>query len=171
MEVLPCSGAHHVGESDCPEPESEAAYKGDGKSDCLQGADYVRTDLKFDDLTINVGESHEVRDDGGQFMVEGFPALEGGSNEDTYFEYDLDGQTLSCYSHDSEDDNFEKTDHFADPRLTLENSHLILNTVEGGLSSNHQDGSPHLEIKVLEQDEPQAVWVKVYATIFILFYF
>ncbi|KAH6774682.1 hypothetical protein C2S51_013086 [Perilla frutescens var. frutescens] len=160
MEVLPCSGARHVGESDCPEPESEAAFKNDGKSGCVQGADYVRTDLKFDDLTLSVGESHDLREDGGQFVVEGFPALEGGSNEDTYFEYDLDGQTLSCYSHDSEDDNFEKTDHFAEPCLTIENSHLILNTIEGGLSSNYQEGSPHFEIKDLEQDEPQAVWVK-----------
>ena len=157
MEVLPC--APHVGESDCPKPEQETAFKDDGKSGCHQGSDYVRTDLKFDDLTLTVGESHEVREDGGQFTVEGFPTLNGGSNDDTYFDYDLDGQTLSCYSHDSEDNNFEKTDDFAEPCHILENSHQISNTIGGGVSSNHQEGSPHLEIKGL--DEPQAVWVKV----------
>ncbi|XP_047960217.1 histone-lysine N-methyltransferase SUVR5-like isoform X1 [Salvia hispanica] len=156
MEVLPC--APHVGESDCPKPEQETAFKDDGKSGCHQGSDYVRTDLKFDDLTLTVGESHEVREDGGQFTVEGFPTLNGGSNDDTYFDYDLDGQTLSCYSHDSEDNNFEKTDDFAEPCHILENSHQISNTIGGGVSSNHQEGSPHLEIKGL--DEPQAVWVK-----------
>ncbi|KAL1538912.1 [histone H3]-lysine(4) N-trimethyltransferase [Salvia divinorum] len=157
MEVLPC--APHVGESDCPKPEQETAFKDDGKSGCLQGSDYVvRRDLKFDDLTLTVGESYEVREDGGQFTVEGFPTLDGGSNEDTYFDYDLDGQTLSCYSHDSEENNFEKTDDFAEPGHILENSHPILNTIGGGVSSNHQEGSPHLEIKGL--DEPQAVWVK-----------
>lgn len=166
MEVLPCSGAHLVGESDRPASEPEAAFKDDGKSGSLQDADYVRTDLKFDDVTLNVGESHEVRDDGGQFMVEGFPRLDDGSNENTYFDYGLDGQTISCYSHDSENDNFEKTDHFSEPCLTLENSHIISNTIDGGLSSDHQEGSHHSEIKGL--DEPQAVWVKVYAHYFFI---
>ncbi|KAI3452104.1 hypothetical protein Pfo_008769 [Paulownia fortunei] len=160
MEVLQCSGARRVGESDCPEQGSEAAFKHDGKSDCLQDAEQVRTDLKVDGLTLNVGESHEVREDGGQFIFEGFPASGGGSNGDTYYEFDVDGQNLSCYSHDSEDDNLDKRDNLAGPGLTLENSHLVLDTIESGLRNNNQEGSSHSEIKGLEQDEPQAVWVK-----------
>lgn len=162
MEVLPCSGTRCVGESDCPEQESEATFKHDGKSGCLQGAEQVRTDLKVGGLTLNVVESHEVREDGGQFILEGFPACEGG---DRYYEFDVDGPTLSSYSHDSEDDNLEKRDHFAEPCLMLENPHLVLDTIESGLPNNNQEGSPHLEIKGLGQDEPQAVWVKVYATL------
>lgn len=165
MEVLPCSGAHLVGESDRPESEPDAAFKDAEKSGSLQGADYVRTDLKFDDVTLNVEESHEVRDDGDQFMVEGFPSLDGGSNENTYLDYDLDGQTISCHSHDSEDENFEKTDHISEPYIALENSHPTSNTIDGGLSSNHHEGSYHSEIKGL--GEPQAVWVKVYALFFV----
>lgn len=129
MEVLP-----YVGESDCSKQESEA-FKHDGISNCLQGAENVRTDLKIDGLTLNVGDSHEVREDGGQYMLEGFPTPEGTSNGDTYYGFDIDdGQTLSSYSHDSEDENLETRDHFA-------------------------------ETKGLEQEVPNAVWVKVCSTL------
>lgn len=125
MEVLPCSDVRHVGESDCSKQESEA-FKHDG----------ISTDLKIDGLTLNVGESNEVKEDGVQYMLEGFPTSEGGSNGDAFYGLDIDdGQTLSPYSHDSEDENLETADHFAEPSCT--------------------------EIKGLEQDVPQAVWVKV----------
>ncbi|KAK4393382.1 Histone-lysine N-methyltransferase SUVR5 [Sesamum angolense] len=159
MEVLACSGARHARESDCPEQGSETASKHDGKSDCVQDAEQVRTNLKVDDLTLDIGESHEVREEGGQFISDGFPASEGGSNGDTYYEFDVDGQNLSCYSHDSEDDNLDKRDHFAEAGLALEGSHLVLGTIESGLPNN-KEGSSHSEIKGLERDEPQAVWVK-----------
>ncbi|KAK4416270.1 Histone-lysine N-methyltransferase SUVR5 [Sesamum alatum] len=152
MEVLACSGDRHVRESDFPEQGSETAFKHDGKSDCAQDAEQVGTNLKVDDLTLDVGESHEVREEGGQSICDGFPASEGGSNGDTYYEFDVDGQNLSCYSHDSEDDNLDKRDHFAEAGLALENSHLVPN--------NSQEGSSRSEIKGLERDEPQAVWVK-----------
>ncbi|KAL8476034.1 hypothetical protein ACS0TY_028630 [Phlomoides rotata] len=145
MEVLPCSGARHVGESDCSKQESEA-FKHDGISNCLQGAEDVRTDLKIDGLTLNGGESHEVREDGGQYMLEGFPTSEGGSNGDTYYGFDIDDdQNLSSYSHDSGDVNVETEDHFPEPC---------------GLPNNDQDGSYCTGITGLEQDVPQAVWVK-----------
>ncbi|PIN21514.1 histone H3 (Lys9) methyltransferase SUV39H1/Clr4, required for transcriptional silencing [Handroanthus impetiginosus] len=160
MEVLPCSGARNVGESDCPEQRSQAAFKHDGKSDCLQDEEQVRTDLKVEGLTLNIGESLQVREDGGQFILEGFPASEGVSNGDTFDEFDLDSQNLSSYSHDSEDDHLEKRDNFEGPGLTLESSHLVLDTSESGLLNSNQESSSHTEIKALEQDEPQAVWVK-----------
>ncbi|KAL0377808.1 UNVERIFIED_CONTAM: Histone-lysine N-methyltransferase SUVR5 [Sesamum radiatum] len=59
MEVLACSGARHARESDCPEQGSETAFKHDGKSDCVQDAEQVRTNLKVDSLTLDIGDSHE----------------------------------------------------------------------------------------------------------------
>ncbi|KAK6154892.1 hypothetical protein DH2020_009140 [Rehmannia glutinosa] len=159
MEVLPCSSARHVGESDCPEQKSETAFRHDGISDCLQVAEPARTNLKVDGLTLNVGESHEVRAD-GQFVFDGFPASGGGSNGYTFYEFDVDGQNLSSFSHDSEDDNLDKRDDFAGSGLTLENPQLVLDTIESEQANNTEEGSSRSEIKSLEQDEPQAVWVK-----------
>ncbi|KAL7141263.1 hypothetical protein ABFS83_08G041800 [Erythranthe nasuta] len=140
METLPCSGARHIEESD---------------------AEPVRRDLKVDDLiTIDVGESRDVREGEGHLIFEGFPALEENSNVDAYDEFEVDGQNLSCYSHDSGDDNLDKNDGFAGPGLTIESSHLVLETIESELLNNNQEGSSHPEIKNLERDEPQAVWVK-----------
>ncbi|KAG8384504.1 hypothetical protein BUALT_Bualt04G0124800 [Buddleja alternifolia] len=157
MEVLPCSSTRSVVESDCPEQGSEAAFKHDGKSICIQDAEHIRTDLKVDGLTLNV----EVKEDEGQFILERFPASDGASNGETYYEFDIDGQNLSCDSHDSEDDNLDKADHFpGSGSIALENSHLVLDTIESGLQNDNQEGSSHSQIKSLEQDKPQAVWVK-----------
>lgn len=71
-----------------------------------------------------VGDSHEVREDGGQFICEGFPAPEGGTCQ----ELDVDGQNLPGYSHDSEDDNVDKKDDFSRPGLALESSHRVVET-------------------------------------------
>ncbi|KAL8484453.1 hypothetical protein ACS0TY_026944 [Phlomoides rotata] len=106
MEVLPCSGARHVGKSDCSKQESEA-FKHGGISNCLQG----------------------------------------GSTGDTYYGFEIDdGQNLSSYSHDSEDENVETEDHFAEP-CRLPNNDLEVSSCTG--------------ITCLEQDIPQAVWVKL----------
>ncbi|KAL3833410.1 hypothetical protein ACJIZ3_008146 [Penstemon smallii] len=131
MEILPCSRSRYIGESDGPEVGPEAA-----------DAEQVRADIKVDSLTNNLAESHEVRDDESRIILERFPASEGSLNGDTYYDYDIDGQNLSFDSHDSEDDNLDKID-----------------TIESGLTNN-QEGSSHSEFKTLEQDEPQAVWVK-----------
>ncbi|KAL8480975.1 hypothetical protein ACS0TY_027490 [Phlomoides rotata] len=72
--------------------------------------------------------------------------LQGGSTGDTYYGFEIDdGQNLSSYSHDSEDENVETEDHFAEP-CRLPNNDLEVSSCTG--------------ITCLEQDIPQAVWVK-----------
>ncbi|KAL6526228.1 hypothetical protein OROMI_029868 [Orobanche minor] len=131
MEVISCSGKF-----DCP----------DGKSDSLRNGEPVRTDMKVDGLTLDVGVSHEIRED-GQFILDSY-------------EFDVDGENLSSRLHDFNDDNSDKRDHFAGWSLMLENSDLVLDTVESEQANNDEEGSYRLEIQSLEQDEPQAVWVK-----------
>ncbi|CAA0840892.1 Histone-lysine N-methyltransferase SUVR5 [Striga hermonthica] len=123
MEVLPCSEARHVGESGCPEQESG------GAPNSLQDAELA--------IESRVTE-------GSQFI------FDGSNGDDTYYEFDFDGQILSSFSHESEDNNLGKRDHFAESGLVLENSQLGLDhTTENELPDDN-----------MVQDGPQAVWVK-----------
>ncbi|XP_051121071.1 histone-lysine N-methyltransferase SUVR5 [Andrographis paniculata] len=160
MEILTCPGTRLVGESDGPEQRLETAFKHDVKSDSLQDAEHGTTDVQVERLTLDVGESQEVREIGDGLMFESFPASEGGDHGDMCSDFDVDGQNLPCNSHDSEDDNLGKIDHFAEAGLTIESSDMVLDSSESGLPDNNQEGSAHSDIKALEQDEPQAVWVK-----------
>ncbi|KAL2552094.1 Histone-lysine N-methyltransferase SUVR5 [Forsythia ovata] len=161
MEVIPCSGVHCVGESDCPEQGSNAPLQCDGKSDCIEDVVPVKAaELKVDDLMLDVGRPLEEREGGGQFIVEGVPASEGCYNGDAYYESDVDGQNSSSDSQNSADDNLDKQGDLAGPARVSENSQFTVNTDGSGLLAKNQEGeSSHSEIR-LEQDEPVAVWVK-----------
>ncbi|KAL3616441.1 hypothetical protein CASFOL_039831 [Castilleja foliolosa] len=97
---------------------------------------YDGTGHNVDGLTLNVGESHEINED-GQFMFDGY-------------EFEVDGQNLLA------EDDLHKRDDFAG----LENTELAVDTIESEETNNAAEGSSRPEIKNLEQDEPQAVWVK-----------
>ncbi|KAL3649386.1 hypothetical protein CASFOL_005789 [Castilleja foliolosa] len=82
-----------------------------------------------------IGESH---DEDGQFMFDGY-------------QFEVDCQSLL-----SEDGNLDKTDDL----MGLENTELVVDPIESEETTNVEEGSSRSEIKNLEQDEPQAVWVK-----------
>ncbi|XP_073061869.1 histone-lysine N-methyltransferase SUVR5-like isoform X1 [Primulina eburnea] len=161
METLPCTGAHDVGESDRSEHSLQIAYKYDGKSELFLDAEQVgKEDLKANDLVLNGVESHELGEDGGQFILERFPSSEGCSNVDMYNDFDADRQNLSGDSHDSEDDHLDQRDHFSGPNVALDHSQIVFETGESGLPYDKQEGLCHPEIRDVELDEAQAVWVK-----------
>lgn len=157
MEVLSCSGASYIGESDCPIRGPDAASKHDGKSECFRNAEQVQAVLKDDNLEVNLRESHLVRDDGAQLSAKNFPASEGSLNGNGY-EFDVDSHNISFDSHGLEDENLDKMDHFAGPDMVLD-----VDTNEAGLPNNNQEWQSPSGMKAVEQDEPQAVWVKVNA--------
>ncbi|CAA2953752.1 histone-lysine N-methyltransferase SUVR5 [Olea europaea subsp. europaea] len=161
MEVIPRSGVNSVGESNCPEQESNAPLKCDGKSDCVEDVVPVKAaELKVDDIMLDVGRPLEERKGGDQFILQGVPASERFCNGDGYYDSDADRQNLSSDSYNFADDNLDKQGDLGGSNPVSEKSQFAVDTAESGLHSKNQEGeSSHSEIH-LEQDEPVAVWVK-----------
>ncbi|XP_057980671.1 histone-lysine N-methyltransferase SUVR5 [Malania oleifera] len=162
MEVLPCSGIKYVGDSDCPQQGPAAAFIYDGEPNCLEPQKpALVADGEFDGILLNAERPVEEMIGEDQAMFNEVPTSEGHCSGASYFECEVEGQNLSCDSHDFEDENLDVQNHCMGACVASENSHLILETIEGELPSNNGDGESFLsETRWPEEDESVAVWVK-----------
>ncbi|XP_057491802.1 histone-lysine N-methyltransferase SUVR5-like [Actinidia eriantha] len=161
MEVLPFSGVHYVGDSDCPDQASGADFMYDGESNCLEHGEQVQAaDVEVNDLASNDKEPKEERQGEAEWTVAELPNSDGHYNGASYFEFDTEAQKFSCDSHDSVIENLNGHDFCDEPCLASETSDLIVDTIDSGLLSNNEGESSLSEPKWLEHDESFAVWVK-----------
>ncbi|KAL3526706.1 hypothetical protein ACH5RR_011362 [Cinchona calisaya] len=153
MEVLPCSGVSYVSDSDCLNQGSGASFMYAGESNGVERTEEVQmTDVKIDDLELNLEGTQDEIEEGSQWSLEGMPTSEVHNNGDAYFEFEMGGQKFSFDSNDSEDRKSIAPDHFMGPSP---------DTIESGLPSGNQDpGLSMSESEWLEKDECLAVWVK-----------
>lgn len=141
MEVLPCSGVQYVGEADCSQPSSGMAFTYDGESNSLEHGKQDQLADRLDDLLLNVEGPQIEKQAEVQGTVDELPTSEGHCSGASY-----------CGSHDFEDD---------EPCMVSENSHIIVDTIEGELPNNREEESSLSEPTWLEGDESVALWVKV----------
>ncbi|XP_062154230.1 histone-lysine N-methyltransferase SUVR5 isoform X2 [Alnus glutinosa] len=150
MEVLPCSGVKYVGEADCPQPSSGTAFTYDGESNNLEhGKQDQLADGRLDDLLLTVDGPQIEKQGEVQETVDELPTSEGHCSGASY-----------CGSHDFEDDDVNTQSYCTEPCMVSENSHIIVDTIEGELPNNREEESSLSEPTWLEGDESVALWVK-----------
>ncbi|KAJ4715021.1 histone-lysine N-methyltransferase SUVR5-like [Melia azedarach] len=116
-------------------------------------------------MSERLGEDHvkgpiSERQGEGQRMGEELP-ISGHHSGGSYFDCHMEGQGLSCGSHDFEDDDSNAQNDCIGPCQASENSNLIVDTIESELPSDHREGESSLsDPKWLEHDESVALWVK-----------
>ncbi|XP_052195621.1 histone-lysine N-methyltransferase SUVR5 isoform X2 [Diospyros lotus] len=162
MEVLPCSGVHYVEECDGRQQDSENAFMYDRESNCVEHGGQVQVaDVKENDLSPDVERAQEERQGEAQWTNGELGNSEGQCSGASYFEIEMEGQNISCDSHDSEDDTFNGQELSTETCLASETSDLILDANDNGLLANPREGESSLsESNWLERDEALAVWVK-----------
>ncbi|KAK8606797.1 hypothetical protein V6N13_052554 [Hibiscus sabdariffa] len=159
MEVVPFSGVQYVVGSDCAQPSSGTTFE--GESNCLEhGKQVLEPDGKIYDLLPSVDRNPAGTQAADQGTRDELPISEehrsGSSDNDCHVE----GQRLSCGSHDYEDD-LNAQNCCAGPDLASENSHLIVDTIKSESPSNNREAELSLsKSKWLERDESVALWVK-----------
>lgn len=163
MEVLSCSGVQYGGESDCSQQVSGTTFMYGAESNCLEHGEQVQVaDVKVNDLVLNTGGPQEERQGGAQWTVDELPDSEVHCNGASYFELEVEAQQFSCDSHESEDENLNVQEFFTETSVASESSHLIVDTIDSGLSGNREEEEPSISgLQWLERDDPVAVWVKV----------
>ncbi|XAR73921.1 Histone-lysine N-methyltransferase [Bertholletia excelsa] len=166
MEVLPCSGVCYVGESDCPQQGSGTTFMFNGESKCLEHGEQVKVaedkaNNSVLNVEVNVEETPQERQGEAKLAANDLLNSEGHCHGASYFEFEVEGQKISCDSSDSEDEKLNGQDICTESVLASETSHLIVDTIDSGVPSNNKEAeSSPLEQKWLEHDEPLAVWVK-----------
>lgn len=162
MEVLSCSGIQHVGESDCLQQVSGTTFMYGAESNCLERGEKVQVaDVKVYDLVLNTEGPLEERQGEAQWTVD-LPDSEVHCNGASYFELEAEARKFSCDSHESEDENLNAQEFFTETSVASESSHLIVDTIDSGLSGNREEEEPLISgPQWLERDDPVAVWVKV----------
>lgn len=160
MEVLPHSGVQYVGELDAKQ-SSGTEFVDNGESNCVQHENQVQmTNGKMDDMLSNVEGPVSERRGEGQRTGEELPSS-GHLGGVSYFDCQLEGQGLSCGSHDFEDDDVNAQNECTGPCQASENSNLIVDTIESEVPNDNKEGeSSFSEPKWLEHDESVALWVK-----------
>ncbi|KAG7993858.1 hypothetical protein I3843_01G027000 [Carya illinoinensis] len=159
MEVLPYSGVRYVGESDCAQQSSGTTFTHDNESKCLENGKQVQVaDGRQEDL--NVEGSRVAKKDEGLGTFDELPSPEGHCRGAPYCDCQLEGQNLSCGSHDFEVDDVNAQNRSLKPCRVSESSHIIVHTIEGELPNNREEGSSLSEPTWLEGDESVALWVK-----------
>lgn len=163
MEVLSCSGIQHVRESDCLQQVSGTTFMYGAESNCIERGEKVQVaDVKVYGLVLNTGGPPEERQREAQWTVDDLPGSEVHCNGASYFELEAEAQKFSCDSHESEDENLNAQEFFAETSVASESSHLIVDTIDSGLSGNREEEEPSISgPQWLERDDPVAVWVKV----------
>lgn len=167
MEVLPHSGVQYVGELDAKQT-SGTEFVNNGESNCVQHENKVQmTNGKMDGMLLNVEEPVSERRGEGQRTGEELPISEGHLGGVSYFDCQLEGQGMSCGSHDFEYDDMNAQNECTGPCQASENSNLIVDTIESEVPSDNKEGeSSFSEPKWLEHDESVALWVKVSCSCF-----
>ncbi|XP_022741759.1 histone-lysine N-methyltransferase SUVR5-like isoform X2 [Durio zibethinus] len=162
MEVLPCSGIRYVADSDCAQPSLGTTSTFDGESNCMEHRKQVKVaEGRMDDLLLSVEGNPARRQDEGQGTRDELPISEEHHSGSSYYDCQVEGQRLSCGSHDYEDDDSNAQNCCTGPYLASENSHLIVDTIESESPSNNGEGELSLsDPKWLECDESVALWVK-----------
>ncbi|GFZ18629.1 histone-lysine N-methyltransferase SUVR5 [Actinidia rufa] len=126
MEVLPFSGVHYVGESDCPDQSSGAGFMYDGESNCLEHGEQVQAaDVEVNNLVSKDKGPEKERQREAECTVDELPNSDGHYNGASYFELDTEAQNFSCDSHDSVIENLNEQDFCDEPCLASETSDLI----------------------------------------------
>lgn len=169
MEVLPCSGVQYVGESDCSQQSSGTAFTYEGESNCVEpGKQVPLADGRLSDVLLSV-EGPRTRKQ-GEISGTGdkVPTSEGHCGGTSYSDGLLESQNISCSSHDFEEDDVNVHDYNMEPCTVSENSHIIVDTIEGEFPNNREEESSLSEPTWLEGDESVALWVKVTANFFTL---
>lgn len=161
MEVLPCSGVQYVGESDCSQQSSGTAFTYEGESNCVEPGNQVPlADGRLSDVLLSV-EGPRTRKQ-GEISGTGdkVPTSEGHCGGTSYSDGLLESQNISCSSHDFEEDDVNVHDYNMEPCTVSENSHIIVDTIEGEFPNNREEESSLSEPTWLEGDESVALWVK-----------
>ena len=165
MDVLPCNGVQHVGESDCARQRSGTDFTYDGESSNFKRVEQVEmNDGRVNDLLLHVEESCIERQSEGQLTVDKLPIS---TDRASYSVFQVESQRLSCDSQDFEEDGINVQDYYTEPCAASENSNLLVDTIESE-PNDCKHGEPSLsEPQWIEHDECVALWVKV--TLFFLF--
>ncbi|KAH7846567.1 hypothetical protein Vadar_015622 [Vaccinium darrowii] len=132
------------------------------ESNCIERGEKVQVaDVKVYGLVLNTGGPPEERQREAQWTVDDLPGSEVHCNGASYFELEAEAQKFSCDSHESEDENLNAQEFFAETSVASESSHLIVDTIDSGLSGNREEEEPSISgPQWLERDDPVAVWVK-----------
>lgn len=157
MEVLPSSNVQCGGESGFPQQDSGSTYMYDENINCTDHTEVQVMDVQVNDLTLN-GEGSHFEQGGDKWTIAESSTSEGHDNDDSLFEFEVDGQKFSSDSHDSA----HSEDQCTRGSLTSENSQLHVETIMSDLPSSSREEVPWLaEVKWPEPEEAMAVWVKV----------
>lgn len=156
MEVLPSSNVQRGGESGFPQQDSGSTFIYDENINCTDHTEVQIMDVQVNDSTLN-GEGSHFEQNGDKWTIAESSTSEGHDNDDSLFEFEVDGQKFSSDSHDSA----HSEDQCTRGSLASENSRLHVETIMSELPSSSREEAPWLaEVKWPEPEEAMAVWVK-----------
>lgn len=153
MEVLPSSNVQCGGESGFPQQDSGTFMYAEN-ANCTD-----HTEAQVMDVQVNAlnGEGSHFEQGVDKWTIAESSTSEGHDNDDSFFEFEVDGQKFSSDSHDSEHSEGQCTRG----SLASENSQLHVETIVSDLPNSSREEAPWLaEVKWPEPEEPMAVWVK-----------
>ncbi|KAJ1419080.1 Histone-lysine N-methyltransferase SUVR5 [Sesbania bispinosa] len=157
MEVLPCSGVHMPGESDCPQRSSGTAFVYQEEPNCPENGEQAKlADGQLIESSDNMQGPHiESQGEGKQTVCDLLANSDCQCIGASCSDCQVEDQKEYCGFHDFEDDVING------PCLTSENSLSIVDTIESESPNNSREGDLSFsEPKWLEGDGSVALWVK-----------